>query len=143
MRLTKVLMIMLLGLFLASCENRNANPPGNANRSSEDLRNETKSDLDRAKDNAKVEKEDYQNRVQAYLDKMDTRIDQLKDKAKNERGSVRVRTNRDVNRLEKERDAVKSRLSDLKSSSDESWKDIRSDLDKMMSGRHDVDVKHD
>lgn len=143
MRLTKVLMIMLLGLFLASCENRNANTPGTTNRSSEDLRNDTKADLDRAKDNAKVEKEDFQNRVQAYLDKMDTRIDQLKDKAKNERGSVRVRTNRDVNRLEKERDAVKSRLSDLKSSSDESWKDIRSDLDKMMSGRHDVDVKHD
>ena len=132
MTMLKFITILAIAFTLSACENRGPNRD-NTDRNADELRNETKEDLDAKKDNAKVEKEDYENKVQAYLDRQNARIDDLKNKTKVERGSARVRTNREINRLEKDRDAVKMRLDELKSTSAENWKDMRSDIDKMIS----------
>src|SRR4051812_11454895 len=124
MKYAKYLAILVLAMFLASCENRGPNRDTNNtnnDRSAEDVRNDTKSDIDARKDNAKVEKDEYENKVQAFLDKEDARIDGLKNRLKGESGSAKVRTQREITRMEKDRDAIKTHLDEIKSASAESW----------------------
>jgi septal ring factor EnvC (AmiA/AmiB activator) len=78
-------------------------------------------------------KEEYQAKVERELDKTDERINELEAKIRDGTGEERRQLEREAADLKDERQAVQSKLDELRSAGADDWQEIKGDIDTALS----------
>jgi predicted RNase H-like nuclease (RuvC/YqgF family) len=78
-------------------------------------------------------KEEYQAKVERELEKTDERINELEAKIRDGTGEERRRLEREASDLKDERQAVQSKLDELRSAGADDWQEIKGDIDTALS----------
>jgi uncharacterized coiled-coil DUF342 family protein len=73
----------------------------------------------------------YQDRLAARIKEWEAKVDQLAARAHRAEADLRVKLKDEESELRKRLDEARSRLDDLKSTSGESWKEIRAGAEKL------------
>ena len=73
---------------------------------------------------------EYEGRLEAEVDKMDARIEELKAKMKKADADVRIKYQQELNDIEEKRTIMKMRIQKLKNASGEAWQEISTGLEK-------------
>jgi hypothetical protein len=115
--------VVIVSIFLAGCR-RNSTPQANhAQTETRDTGQILKQRTD-----------DVDRRVSAELDDWNRRIDRLKDESKQVKSkAAKDRWKNAIADLERKRDTVKNRLSDLKSAGADTWDKVNGDLDTALA----------
>jgi peptidoglycan hydrolase CwlO-like protein len=75
---------------------------------------------------------DYQNTVEAKLDKLDKQIEKLNNQAGKFRSETRAEFKEEIEELNWKKAYAHKKLDELKSASEETWKHVRSEMDSTM-----------
>jgi septal ring factor EnvC (AmiA/AmiB activator) len=78
-------------------------------------------------------KEEYQAKVERELDKTDARINELEARIRDGTGEERRELEREAADLKDERQAVQSKLDELRSAGADDWEEIKGDIDTALS----------
>lgn len=77
-------------------------------------------------------RDDFQQKAQEELDKLEQQFEQLEGKLDAARGEARKRLERSLEELRKQRDVVRRRLEELKASGEGAWQDLRHRLERAL-----------
>ena len=114
MKLITACLVLIMGLFMISCER---GPATTARAGSES-------------DTAARDRRAYEDRVGARLKEFDLRFDGLDARLEGLDRASQDRLRVDIRELRDRRDALGQKLNDLHKVSDQSWQDVRSSLDR-------------
>ena len=78
-------------------------------------------------------KEEYQAKVERELEKTDERINELEAKIRDGTGEGRRQLEREAADLKDERQAIQSKLDELRSAGADDWQEIKGDIDTALS----------
>jgi hypothetical protein len=74
-------------------------------------------------------KEQYEQKLQAQLDKWDSEIDKLKAKAEGAKADGQLEYYKELEELRTLQNTTKDKLMELKNSSDDAWEDLKAGVD--------------
>jgi hypothetical protein len=103
-----------------------------ADVSAEDVKKETKEALGAAKELTVQQKEEFQKKMRAELDRMQKEIDRLAFKTNQAKIETQAELDKAVKELQKKKDATAKKLQDLESASGKAWGDLKSGLNASM-----------
>ena len=117
--------VALAGLAtIMGCEQKPSNEtPGAV--TSEDVRRDAGQTVDTAAEFTEQAKEEFQNQLQARLEKMDGEIASLREKGRDLKDEAKADWDRKLAELEAKHDAARARLAEVGQSSAEAWKDVQ------------------
>lgn len=98
--------------------------------SSDDVRKQAESAFDTAKKYAEQQKAEYQKKIELELGDLGTRIGQLKERAQNATGETLAQLQSKIAELREKQKDAENKLSQLKSSTEQAWNEMREGLDK-------------
>ena len=76
------------------------------------------------------EKDAYERKLQAQLDKWSAEIDRLKAMAEGASADAHIRYHKEIEDLRQQKNAADNKLSELRRASGDAWKDMKSGLDE-------------
>jgi len=100
--------------------------------SGEDVKKETKEAVDTTKEYTVQQKEEFQKKMRAELDRMQKQIDHLKAKANRAKKEAQAELNHAVEELQEQKDAAGKKLKELESATGKAWGDLKSGLNATM-----------
>lgn len=100
--------------------------------SAQDVKKETKEALETTKEFTAQQKEDFQRKMRAELDRMQKQIDHLTAKANQAKKDAQAELNKAIGELQKQKDAAGKKLQELESASEKAWGDLKSGLNAAM-----------
>lgn len=74
-------------------------------------------------------RQEYQEKINAQLDRLNAKIDEFEAKAKQAKSDASVEYHNTLEELYAKRDAVKLKLDELSNASEEAWSELRSGFD--------------
>lgn len=104
-----------------------------AHVSGEELKRETKEALEKARAYAEQQKQEYTKKMQAKLDDLSKKIDQLKEMAKGATGDALARIQTSVADLVAKQDAARRKLEELGSSTTSAWDTLKVGVEKAVA----------
>jgi len=134
MRYASFLTLSLIALgALAGCQET----PG-AKKANDKASKEIKEAENATADALKVQREEYKKKMDADLEKLDSKLDTWKEKAKDAKGDAKVALEKQIDTLEVQRDKVREQLKDLKGDTKDAWAEVKKGLDKAMGELSDA-----
>jgi hypothetical protein len=130
---------LILGLGLVGCT---TSERAEVRKQARDAEEETRARTADTRRDVTAARTEYQNRMEARLDKIDREMDEERAKAKARRMTAKQRRayNERMTELEQEKKDARAKWSDLKTSTDENWEKFKDGLDraadKVESGWH-------
>jgi hypothetical protein len=120
---------LLLGLGLAGCT---TSERADVRKQAREAEEETRSRVADTRRDATAARIDYQNRMQARLDKIDREMDEERAKAKDRHMTAKQRRqyNARMAELDQEKSDARSKWNDLKASADDNWEKFKDGLDR-------------
>jgi len=100
--------------------------------SGEDVKKETKEALETTKEYTVQQKEEFQKKMRAELDRMQTQIDHLTAKAHRAKKETQVELNHAIEELQGKKDAAGKKMKELESATGKAWGDVKSGLNATM-----------
>jgi TolA-binding protein len=96
--------------------------------SAEDVKKDTKEALETTKEYTVQQKEEFQKKMRAQLDRMQKRIDQLTAKANRAKTDAQAELKKATAELQEQKDAAGKKLKELESATGKAWSDLKSGL---------------
>ena len=120
-----VCMLMLVGLFMGSgCDQKPAaNTPGKV--TAEDVRHDASQAAETAAEYSRQTKDEFQNKLETRLKELDAEIAKLQERGSDLKDQAKADWDRKLVDLETKRDAARGKLAEVRDSSSEAWKDVR------------------
>jgi len=100
--------------------------------SGEDVKKETKEALETTKEYTVQQKEEFQKKMRAELDRMQQQIDHLTAKAHRAKKETKAELNHAIEELQEQKDAAGKKLKELESASGKAWGDLKSGVNNSM-----------
>jgi TolA-binding protein len=100
--------------------------------SAEDVKKETKEALGAAKELTVQQKEEFQKKMRAELDRMQKEIDRLSFKTNQAKKETQAELDKAIKELQKQKDVTARKLQKLESASGKAWDDLKSGLNTSM-----------
>lgn len=101
---------------------------GKAAMAEEDLTRESKEAVDAVRRYSAQQKEAFQKRMQAELDELQPKIEELKRQAEAASDQVRIEARRQIRELEKERDQASRKLKELQAAGEDAWGELKTGM---------------
>jgi DNA repair exonuclease SbcCD ATPase subunit len=76
-------------------------------------------------------KDAYIEKAQAKIEEQSAKLEQLKAKLKGETASIKIESNKRIEKLESNLDAAKTRLAEIKDSAEDAWEDLTERFDNL------------
>jgi len=130
-RFSFLLTVMIISVCMALAEQRIA-VEAKTGTSAQDVKKETKEALEATKEFTLQQKEDFQKKIQAELDRMQQQIDHLRAKAAQAKTEAQAELNKAIAEPQKRKDAAGKKLQELESASEKAWGNLKSGLNSAM-----------
>ena len=130
-RISFLLTVMVISVWMALVEQRVA-AEAKTGTSAQDVKKETREALEATKEFTLQQKEDFQKKIQAELDRMQKQIDRLRAKADDAKTEAQADLNKAIAELQKRKDAAGKKLQELESASEHAWGNLKSGLNTAM-----------
>jgi predicted nucleic acid-binding Zn-ribbon protein len=130
-RISFLLAVMAISVCMALVDRRVA-AEAKTGTSAQDVKKETKEALEATKEFTLQQKEDFQKKIQAELDRMQQQIDHLRAKADHAKTEAQADLNIAIAELQRRKDAAGKKLQELESASEKAWGNIKSGLNTAM-----------
>lgn len=124
-----LLLLLALSLSLGACQQREEKASSGA-VTSEEVQRKVTDAMETAADYAKQEKDEYVAKVQKEMDETRRDIERLKSKGKTASAKTKAEIDRDIRAAEAKWNVAEEKLQQVKAASAESWKNLRSGMDK-------------
>jgi len=79
-----------------------------------------------------VDRNEYEEQIKDFADKLDHEIEQLEMKRDDVKGSAQEKFSNQLNVLKRKRNDIEEQLRTVRNISDEKWDDIQKDIDKQV-----------
>jgi hypothetical protein len=96
----------------------------------EDVKKQAAETMEKAKAYAEQQRQEYTKNVQATLDDLSKKIDQLKEQAKTAKGEAQTKIEAGLADLKVKQDQAKQRLQEVGSSTSAAWEQVKTGVDK-------------
>lgn len=133
-RFSFLLTVMVISVCMALVEQRGA-AEAKTGTSAQDVKKETREALEATKEFTLQQKEDFQKKIQAELDRMQKQIDHLRAKADHAKTEAQADLDKAIAELQKRKDAAGKKLQELESASEKAWGNLKSGLNTAMEDR--------
>jgi|GEM_PF-1084309 len=97
-----------------------------------EVRKEVTEAAEKTKAFASQQAETYSKEMQAKLDALSKKIDELKERAKTAKGEAQAKSQPVIADLQAKMDAARKKLTDVGAAGAETWKDVKAGFDKVM-----------
>jgi len=99
----------------------------------EDVKKQAAETMEKAKAYAEQQRQEYTKQVQATLDDLSKKIDQLKEQAKNYKGEAQAKIEAGLADLKEKQDQAKQKLQEVGSSTSAAWEQVKAGVDKAVA----------
>lgn len=101
-----------------------------ARKANKDAQNEIREAASATGKVLRVQKEEYRKRIEADLDRLNERLKVYKEKASRAGEDAKASMEKQIDKLQEQRDGVREKLGDLGGDSQDAWGEVRKGLDK-------------
>lgn len=118
-------LLTLVGFFaVVGCE-PSSSDPANGKATLQDVQQDAGKAIDTTAEFAQQSKEEFQKKLEARLQELDTEIVKLREKGHDLKDKAKEKWDQQLTNLETKRDAAQAKLAEVKDSSAEAWKDLQ------------------
>jgi hypothetical protein len=99
----------------------------------EDVKKQAAETMEKAKAYAEQQRQEYTKQIQATLDDLSKKIDQLKEQAKTAKGEAQTKIEAGIADLKVKQDQAKQKLQEVGSSTGAAWEQVKAGVDKAVA----------